>query len=99
MPIEMDEISRKAFASEIERLEQEFRGVFSLETIERYVSESIERMQGVRLTDFLPLFVHRFARDGFGHSHRPTGRSPRKLPRSCSCACTTRAEARWLPGF
>ena len=63
MPIEMDEISRKAFASEIEGLSQEFRGEFSLETIERYVSESIERMQGVRLTDFLPLFVHRFARE------------------------------------
>jgi protein-tyrosine-phosphatase len=59
----MDPISRKAFASEIDGLAQEFRGVFGRETIERYVSESIDRMQGARLTDFLPLFVHRFARE------------------------------------
>jgi protein-tyrosine-phosphatase len=63
MQTEMDPISRKAFASEIDGLAQEFRGVFGRETIERYVSESIDRMQGARLTDFLPLFVHRFARE------------------------------------
>ncbi|MQA76030.1 MAG: arsenate reductase ArsC, partial [Solirubrobacterales bacterium] len=50
-------------AHEIAELAAEFRGVFALETIERYVSESIDRMAGARLTDFLPLFVHRFARE------------------------------------
>ncbi len=63
MPTQMDPISRKAFASEIAGLTEEFRGVFGPETIERYVSESIDRMEGARLTDFLPLFVHRFARE------------------------------------
>lgn len=62
MPVELDPIARKAFAGEVEKLTQEFQGVFSLETVERYVSESIDRMEGARLTDFLPLFVHRFSR-------------------------------------
>ena len=63
MTIELDETARKAFANEIARLAEEFRGVFALETVERYVSESIDRMAGARLTDFLPLFVQRFARE------------------------------------
>jgi arsenate reductase len=59
----LDPVSRQAFAAAISSLAEEFRGIFSLETIERYVDESIDRLQGARLLDFLPLFVHRFARD------------------------------------
>jgi arsenate reductase len=58
----MDPISRQTFASSIEALHEEFRGIFSLETIERFVNESIDRMAGARVVDFIPLFVHRFSR-------------------------------------
>jgi protein-tyrosine-phosphatase len=40
----------------------EFECVFSVETIERYIDESIDQMAGARITDYIPLFVHRFAR-------------------------------------
>ena len=59
----MDPISRQTFARSIEALHEEFRGIFSLETIERYVNESIDRMAGGRVVDFIPLFVHRFSRE------------------------------------
>jgi arsenate reductase (thioredoxin) len=59
----MDPISRQTFARSIEALAEEFRGIFSLETIERYVDESIDRMAGARVVDFIPLFVHRFSRE------------------------------------
>jgi arsenate reductase (thioredoxin) len=58
----MDPITRQTFARSIEALAEEFRGIFSLETIERYVDESIDRMAGARVVDFIPLFVHRFSR-------------------------------------
>jgi len=58
----MDPISRQTFARSLEALHEEFRGIFSLETIERYVNESIDRMAGARVVDFIPLFVHRFSR-------------------------------------
>ena len=58
----MDPISRQTFARSIEALHEEFRGIFSLETIECYVNESIDRMAGARVVDFIPLFVHRFSR-------------------------------------
>jgi arsenate reductase (thioredoxin) len=58
----MDPLTRQTFARSIESLAEEFRGIFSLETIERYVNESIDRMSGARVVDFIPLFVHRFSR-------------------------------------
>jgi arsenate reductase (thioredoxin) len=59
----MDPLSRQTFARSIEALAEEFRGIFSLETIERYVNESIDRLSGARVVDFIPLFVHRFSRE------------------------------------
>src|SRR6266700_1001087 len=46
---QLDPVSRKTFADSIESLHEEFRGIFSLETVERYVDESIDRLQGARV--------------------------------------------------
>jgi arsenate reductase (thioredoxin) len=59
----MDPLTRQTFARSIEALAEEFRGIFSLETIERYVNESVDRLSGARVVDFIPLFVHRFSRE------------------------------------
>ena len=58
---QLDPISRATFARSIEALHEEFRGIYSLETIERFLDESIDRLSGARVVDFIPLFVHRFA--------------------------------------
>jgi arsenate reductase (thioredoxin) len=60
---QLDPLSRATFARSIESLAEEFRGIYSLETIERFVDESIDRLSGARVVDFIPLFVHRFARE------------------------------------
>jgi len=60
---QLDPTSRATFARAIEALHEEFRGIYSLETIERFVDESIDRLSGARVVDFIPLFVHRFARE------------------------------------
>ncbi len=59
----LDPTSRQTFARAIASLAGEFRGIFSLETVERYIDESIDQLQGARVVDFIPLFVHRFARE------------------------------------
>jgi arsenate reductase (thioredoxin) len=59
----LDPLARQTFTRAIASLAEEFRGIFSLETVERYVDESIDRMSGARVVDFIPLFVHRFARE------------------------------------
>jgi len=58
----MDPLTRQTFTRSIEALATEFRGTFSPETIERYVDESVDRMAGARVVDFIPLFVHRYSR-------------------------------------
>ena len=80
MQVELDSVSRKAFESELAELESEFRGTFGSETIERYVGESIDRMQGARLTDFLPLFVHRFTRERLRALAQSEGKLTKGVP-------------------
>ena len=59
----LDPLTRQTFARSVESLAEEFRGIFSLETIERYVDDSVGRLSGARVVDFIPLFVHRFSRE------------------------------------
>jgi arsenate reductase (thioredoxin) len=48
---------------EIARLSDEFRGVFSPETIDRCARESLDRLAGARVTAYLPTFTYRFTRE------------------------------------
>jgi arsenate reductase (thioredoxin) len=47
----------------MDRLCGEFPGVFSRETIERFVTESSSSLHAARVKSFVPLFAERFARD------------------------------------
>jgi arsenate reductase (thioredoxin) len=60
---ELDPITREHLERGIEGLVDEFRGMFSRETIDRYVQESLQDLPAARFTDFIPLLVHRFARE------------------------------------
>jgi protein-tyrosine-phosphatase len=44
-------------------LADEFAGVFSRETIERYISESLDLLGEARINVFVPVLAHRFARE------------------------------------
>jgi hypothetical protein len=46
-----------------EGLREEFRGIFSIETIDRAIQESIKELEGARIQQFVPIFVHRFTRE------------------------------------
>lgn len=48
---------------EIVHLTDEFKGTFGPETVERFVRESLDDLEGVRVKDFIPIFVRRFSRD------------------------------------
>jgi arsenate reductase len=61
--LEVDVITRNHLERGLESLTSEFAGVFSAETVERYMAESLTALSGTRLDDFVPLFVHRFARE------------------------------------
>jgi arsenate reductase (thioredoxin) len=61
--LDVDLITRGHLEKGLEALGAEFAGTFSAETVERYMAESLEALEGARLKNFVPLFVHRFARE------------------------------------
>ena len=62
MPDILDPITQYKIRSSAERLHEEFRGIFSTETIERYITESTDDLAGSAIVDFLPVFIWRFTR-------------------------------------
>jgi arsenate reductase len=61
--LEVDLITRSHLEKGLDKLRAEFSGIFSAETIERFMAESLEALRSTRIKDFVPLFVHRFARE------------------------------------
>jgi arsenate reductase len=61
--LNVDLITRGHLEKGLETLRSEFQGIFSAETVERFMTESLEALSGARVRDFVPLFVHRFARE------------------------------------
>jgi arsenate reductase (thioredoxin) len=61
--LDVDLITRGHLEKGLETLRDEFQGIFSAETVERFMTESLEALSGTRVKDFVPLFVHRFARE------------------------------------
>jgi protein-tyrosine-phosphatase len=66
---------------EADALAREFSGVFSPETVNRYVVESLESFRNrPRLIEFVPIFVHRYARERLRATALAEGRIERLVP-------------------
>jgi arsenate reductase (thioredoxin) len=61
--LDVDLITLGHLEKGLDRLRGEFAGIFSSETIERFMAESLDALRSTRITDYVPLFVHRFARE------------------------------------
>jgi arsenate reductase len=64
----------------LDSLEDEFAGVFSRQTIERYMAESLEQLSAARVREFVPLFVHRFARQRLRALGQVAGTVAKQVP-------------------
>jgi arsenate reductase (thioredoxin) len=59
----LDPVTRHHVRQAANSLAHEFAGVFSLETIERYIEESLDLLGDARINVFVPVLAHRFARE------------------------------------
>jgi protein-tyrosine-phosphatase len=59
----LDPITRSQIRNAAGELHEEFAGIFSTETIARYIEESSDLLSGARISTYVPLLVHRFARE------------------------------------
>src|SRR5919106_2702889 len=77
---QLDPTTRGHIERGLDGLEEEFAGIFSRQTIERYVAESVEQLSGARFKEFVPLFVHRFARDRLRALGQTEGKVTKDVP-------------------
>jgi arsenate reductase (thioredoxin) len=59
----LDPVTLNHIRQTADRLAEEFAGTFSQETIERYLAESLEILGDARVSVFVPVLAHRFARE------------------------------------
>jgi arsenate reductase (thioredoxin) len=78
--LEVDVITRNHLERALESLDEEFSGIFSRETIERFMAESLEALKDSRLNDYIPLFVHRFARERLRALGQVEGTITKEMP-------------------
>ena len=63
MSVHLDPITQTHVDKAVDDLCHEFTGIFSRETVARFVSESIDSLGGARFADFVPVLAYRFARE------------------------------------
>jgi protein-tyrosine-phosphatase len=63
VPDVLDPVTQHHVDQAAARLADEFKGVFSEGTIARYIAESLDLLGNSRISDFVPLLAHRFARE------------------------------------
>jgi arsenate reductase len=63
MPQILDPVTQHHVRQAAAALADEFAGVFSQETIERYIADSLDRLGDARINVFVPVLAHRFARE------------------------------------
>jgi protein-tyrosine-phosphatase len=77
---QLDPATREHLERGLDSLTEEFSGSFSRETIERYVDESLDSLRDVRFQDFVPVFVHRFARERLRALAQVEGKLTKEIP-------------------
>ena len=63
MPEILDPVTRHHVDQAASALVGEFKGIFSEETIARYIAESLDLLGGARINVYVPVLAHRFARE------------------------------------
>ena len=99
MGVELDLITQAHVDRATDDLCHEFEGVFSRETVARFISESIVALGGARFADFVPLLAHRFARERLRALGQSEGTIEKPSPRFSSSASRTPGAASSLQRF
>jgi arsenate reductase (thioredoxin) len=59
----LDPVTQHHVRQAAQRLAEEFAGIYSEETIERYLADSLDLLGGARINVYVPVLAHRFARE------------------------------------
>ena len=76
----LDPVTQHHVRQAAESLLDEFAGVFSQETIERYIAESVDLLGEGKINVFVPVLAHRFARERLKALAQYEGRIVKEVP-------------------
>ena len=76
----LDPVTRQHVERAAEALQREFHGIFSQETIARYIAESSELLGDAKVNVYVPVLVHRFARERLKALAQIEGMLPKDMP-------------------
>ena len=76
----LDPVTRQHIERAAANLEGEFAGVFSKETIERFISESTNLLGDAQVNVFVPVLVHRFTRERLKALAQAEGKLAKTMP-------------------
>jgi arsenate reductase (thioredoxin) len=80
MPVVLDPVTQAHVLKAVDDLAEEYEGVFSRATVQRFVDESLEGLGGARFPDFLPVLAYRFARDRLRAFGQAEGTIAKEVP-------------------
>ena len=80
MPQALDPVTQQHIDQAAERLAEEFAGIFSRETISRYMAESQDLLGEARIYAFVPVLAHRFTRERLKALAQAEGRIAKEQP-------------------
>jgi arsenate reductase (thioredoxin) len=76
----LDPVTQNHVRQAAESLADDFAGVFSQETIERYMTESVDLLGGGKINVFVPVLAHRFARERLKALAQTEGLLTKEMP-------------------
>ena len=78
--VPLDPVTQAHLVKVVGDLAAEFQGIFSRETVERYVQESLEQFEKARVPDFVPVLVYRFSRERLNALGQAEGSIAKDVP-------------------
>jgi protein-tyrosine-phosphatase len=76
----LDPVTRHHVRKAADALADEFDGIFSVETIERYIAESVDLLGPSKINVFVPVLAHRFARERLKALAQTEGLVTKEMP-------------------
>jgi len=80
MSVQLDAVTQAHVDKATDDLCDEFTGIFSRETVARFVGESIVALEGAKVADFVPVLAHRFARERLRALGQAGGEIAKEVP-------------------
>ncbi len=80
MTTQLDQATQEHVQRSVDLLAQEFAGIFSRETIDAYVGESLDQFADATVREFVPIMVERFSRQRLRALAQAEGRVTKVVP-------------------